>query len=136
MQREQGMAAYEAGDYERAVASLRDYLEYAPDDVEARYRLGNAEARRERLEAAVAAYDEVLARDAGHSRARYNRGLARVRLGVSDIRRAAGEGELDPGTRSNTYQYLRCLVASLTDGDPPAGCPESARAEPNSGGAD
>lgn len=127
--REQGMTAYEAGDYERAAGTLRDYLEGAPDDVEAWYRLGNAEARRDRLSAALSAYDEVLERDAGHSRARYNRGLAQVRLGIEGIRRASANGDLDPGTRASTLAYLRCLVASLDAGAPPAGCPGGGQPE-------
>lgn len=63
-------AQYEAGDYAGAAGSWA-----AKDDADAHYNRGNALARAGRLEEALAAYDEALAREPGMSDAAANRQL-------------------------------------------------------------
>lgn len=121
-QRERAMAAYEAGRYERAAAALRKHLDHSGNDVVAWYRLGNALARTERPERALEAYNEALRRDASHARARHNRGLLRVRLGVKDINRAQRQGGLEPGTRERTSAYLDCLLGRAEGQGSPGDC--------------
>jgi Ca-activated chloride channel homolog len=65
-----GTAQYEAGDYAGAAGSWA-----AMDDADAHYNRGNALARAGRLEEALAAYDEALAREPGMSDAAANRKL-------------------------------------------------------------
>jgi len=111
--RAEGMAAYEAGDYQRAINRLRAHVEREPDDIEARYRLGNAHAQVGDLEPALDVYNTVLARRPSHSRARYNRGLVRVRMGAEDLKQARRAGDLDPGSVGRTRLYLKGLIQRL-----------------------
>lgn len=64
----QAATAFRRGDYERAIELLEPL-----DDVESIYNRGNALAELERYEEAIAAYDEVLARDPDHEDAAYNK---------------------------------------------------------------
>ncbi|MBT8443293.1 MAG: VWA domain-containing protein [Gammaproteobacteria bacterium] len=70
-----GAAAYRAGDYESSVKALEGL-----DGPDAKYNRGNALARLGRYDEAIAAYDEVLERDAGHRDARHNRDLLQEQL--------------------------------------------------------
>ncbi|MEZ5560392.1 MAG: VWA domain-containing protein [Pseudomonadales bacterium] len=63
-------ADYRSGAYDRAAAEFS-----AHDDLTATYNLGNALAQQGDFEAAVAAYDRVLAADPDHEDARFNRDL-------------------------------------------------------------
>jgi len=65
-----GIANYRAGQYEESLAAL-DGL----DGIEPTYNRGNALAKLGRYDEAIAAYEEVLERDAKHRDARYNRDL-------------------------------------------------------------
>jgi len=65
-------AAYQAGRYADSLAALEEL-----DDIEATYNRGNALAKLNRFDEAIAAYEDVLERDAGHSDARYNLELLR-----------------------------------------------------------
>ncbi len=66
-----GAAQYEAGDYAGAAKTWA-----AQDEADAHYNRGNALARAGRLEEALAAYDEALAREPGMADAKNNRKLA------------------------------------------------------------
>jgi Ca-activated chloride channel family protein len=68
-------AQYEAGDYASALESLADL-----QDTEAGYNRGNALARLDKLEEAVAEYEKVLKADPGHEDARHNLDLLRKLL--------------------------------------------------------
>lgn len=108
------MRAYDAGRYDRAAALLRRHLDSESADVAAWYDLGNALARGGQPEQAIRAYEQAVSRDASHSRARYNRGLVRLRLGVADMRQAQRTGgDLAPGTSARTRQYLSCVIQQL-----------------------
>ncbi len=65
-----GYAAYQAGDYPLAAALFAE-----SDSAAAHYNRGNALARSDRLQAALEAYDQALARDPQLQRARHNRAL-------------------------------------------------------------
>jgi len=65
-------AAYRAGKYAESLAALEGL-----DDNEAGYNRGNALARLQRYAEAIAAYEEVLQRDPGHSDAQFNLDLVR-----------------------------------------------------------
>ncbi|MBK5932056.1 VWA domain-containing protein [Halochromatium salexigens] len=70
-----GSAAYRLGDYTQAAARFG-----TNDSATAHYNRGNALARSGELEAALAAYDEALARDPGLEDARYNRAQVEAAL--------------------------------------------------------
>lgn len=61
---------YRDGRYEEAEAALAGRT-----DIESLYNRGNALARQQRLQEAIAAYDQVLAQDEAHEDARFNRDL-------------------------------------------------------------
>src|SRR5262249_51178134 len=63
-------ATYQSGNYGDSAAS---YAKLQGD--ENRYNLGNALARSGKLEDAIAAYDQVLAKAPGHADAKFNRDL-------------------------------------------------------------
>ena len=63
-----GAAAYRAGDYAAAEAAFAQR-----DDAESQYNLGNALAKQQRYEEALAAYDRALKRDPQHADAAANR---------------------------------------------------------------
>ena len=63
-------ASYQSGNYAESVASYAKL-----DGDENHYNLGNALARSGKLEEAVAAYDQVLAKEPGHADAKFNRDL-------------------------------------------------------------
>jgi len=69
-------AAYEAGDFDSALAELEQSAE-TPDsrDTATAYNRGNALAHLGRLDAAIAAYDQALEVDPDDADARYNRDL-------------------------------------------------------------
>jgi Ca-activated chloride channel homolog len=81
-------AQYRSGDYAGAAQSLSGL-----SDTRSRYNLGNALARSGRLEQALAAYDEVLARDPDHADARFNRELVKKLLDQQKQQQAAQSGD-------------------------------------------
>ncbi|GAA3559159.1 VWA domain-containing protein [Marinobacter xestospongiae] len=66
----QAAAQYRAENYADAINTLKDQ-----QDLQSRYNLGNALARNQQLEEALAAYDDVLEADPDHEDARFNRNL-------------------------------------------------------------
>ncbi len=70
-----GAAQYRAGDFESAKSTLEDL-----EGIDARYNRGNALARLGRYEEAIAEYEKVLAEQAGHEDARYNKELLEQEL--------------------------------------------------------
>ncbi len=70
-----GTAHYRAGNYEAAIEAFSQ-----GDDIESMYNLGNAYARAQMFERAIAAYDAVLERDSDHEDARHNRELVQQML--------------------------------------------------------
>lgn len=64
----QAATAYRSGDFEQALELLSEL-----DDLESLYNRGNTLAELERYEEAIAAYEEVLARNPEHEDARYNK---------------------------------------------------------------
>lgn len=115
-------AAYEAEDYAAAAEGFIDYLQRRPDDAEAWFRLGNAQAQLGRLEAAESALRQALALEPGMARARHNLGLVQIQLGVTAVlmaRRDLPEVD-DPAAR--TMEYLACLMETFMGYPRPQTC--------------
>jgi tetratricopeptide (TPR) repeat protein len=74
-----GVDAYEKGDYDKAIQVLEEYLKGKPEDVEARYFLGNSYLEKGQLDKAQEEYEKVLDRDSKHPLAIYHLGLVHVR---------------------------------------------------------
>lgn len=66
----QGSAAYKAGDYESALTAFEQL-----DTIAGHYNRGNTLAQLQKLDEAIAAYDQVLARDPEHDDAKANKAL-------------------------------------------------------------
>lgn len=128
--REQARRAYEASNYERAVEHYVDYLQQRPEDAQAWYRLGNAQAQLGRLEAAESALRQALALNSKMDRARHNLGLVQIQLGVMAILEARrGLPDVDqPAAR--TMEYLACLMETFM------GYPQPRTCEPEYSGED
>lgn len=88
-------AQYEAGDYAGAAQSWS-----ARDDADAHYNRGNALARAGRLEEALAAYDEALARAPGMRDAAENRKLVDEALKRQEQQQQAQGGAQQEGNQS------------------------------------
>lgn len=111
--RERAAAAYAAGELEAAVAAYRGYLEMAPRDPHAWYRLGNALARLGRLREAESAYYRSLSLDPGLPRARHNLGLVQMQLGWRSLLEARRHlPDVDNAAR-DTMRYLACVMQVL-----------------------
>jgi len=90
-----GNAQYEAGDYAGAAESWAGL-----DDADAHYNRGNALARAGRLEEALAAYDEALAREPGMGDAQANRKLVEEMLKQQQQQRQDQGGQTQDGEQS------------------------------------
>ena len=83
-------AAYRAGKYAESLAALEGL-----DDAEAGYNRGNALARLQRYDEAIAAYEEVLQSDPGHSDAQFNLDLLRKLQQQQQQQQSQQEGAQD-----------------------------------------
>lgn len=111
--RSEAEAAYAADDWARASRAYRGYLDAKPDDAEAWYRLGNAEARRGELAAAEAAYRQSLALAPERARARHNLGLVQLQLGRRNLLEARRELPVQDPAAAATMRYLACLMETF-----------------------
>ena len=99
-------ANYEAGDYAAAAEG------FSGGDADNRYNRGNALARAGRLQEALAAYDEALARQPGHEDARFNRELIEKLL--QSQQQSSGQESASDGSK-NESQYSTGQQGSMSD---------------------
>ena len=74
-----GMEAYEKGEYDKSIQILQEYLMNEPQNVEARYFLGNAFFKKGLLDQAQKEYEEALDRDSKHPLVIYQLGLVHIK---------------------------------------------------------
>ena len=114
----QAATAFRQGDYERALELL------APlDDVESIYNRGNALAELERYEEAIAAYEEVLARDPDHEDAAYNKSYLE-NLPKRPPQGGGGEGDSEDD-QSQSEDATGAESQSQSSSQPPSDSSES-----------
>jgi Ca-activated chloride channel homolog len=89
-----GAAQYRAGDYAGALAALEGL-----EGAEAAYNRGNALAKLQRFEEALAAYDEALAAEPGHADAAANRAAVDDWLKRQQEQSSSSKGESKPQDR-------------------------------------
>lgn len=97
-----GVANYRAGHYDAAATAFA-----AGTDAESQYNLGNALARQGKLDAAIAAYDHVLALDPGHADAQHNREVVAQARAQQQPPASGGQAQqngADPGQESRAAQ--------------------------------
>lgn len=92
-----GAAAYRAGLYEDSLAAID-----GREDLESTYNRGNALARLERYDEALAEYDDVLEREPEHHDARYNRDL--IRQQQQQDQQGQGGDQRQPGQQGQDSQ--------------------------------
>ncbi|KAB7619582.1 tetratricopeptide repeat protein [Alkalilimnicola sp. S0819] len=114
--------AYQAEDWAAAEQGYAAYLNRRPEDAQAWFRLGNARAQRGKLEAAMDAYDRALALAPDDSRARHNRGLARLQAGVVDLLEARRGLPRSDAEAARTMRYLACLMETFMGHPVPRTC--------------
>jgi tetratricopeptide (TPR) repeat protein len=74
-----GVDAYKKGEYDKAIQILEEYLKGKPQDVEARYFLGNSYFGKGLLDKAQEEYQNTLDRDSKHPFAIYQLGLVHLK---------------------------------------------------------
>ena len=118
-----GAAQYRAGAYEAAVETFSMH-----DDALAHFNRGNALARLERFDEAIAAYDQALRREPSHKDAAYNKALteALLRQDPEPEQQGADEEPTDDDAASSEG-------ADQTGGD--QGDPNAAQSGSSSGGS-
>jgi len=79
--------SYANADWPAAAAAYGVLVEEKPQDADLWFRYANALARSEQTEQAVAAYREVLARDARYSKAWFNMGIVQLRQAATSFSR-------------------------------------------------
>ncbi|URL58097.1 tetratricopeptide repeat protein [Luteibacter flocculans] len=99
-----GAAAYRAGDYAAAETAFAQR-----DDAESQYNLGNALAKQQRYEDALAAYDRALKRDPHHADAAANRKAVadflkqqQQKKSEQDKNKQGGKGEQDKNQQQSS----------------------------------
>lgn len=130
-------ARYESGDFEEASQEFA-----ALDGNENRYNLGNALAKSGKLEAAIAAYDEVLEAAPGHEDAEFNRELVRQLLEQrrqepqeqrpqeqGQEQSGDGSGEESPSEHSQRSSGTEPSESSASDGSSGSGSEPQAQAD-------
>ena len=78
--RENGVRAYQRGEYMEAIAYFNDAIRLNRDDVYAYHNRGNAKLELYQYESAIADYDEVICLNPDDAEAYFNRGVANLEL--------------------------------------------------------
>jgi tetratricopeptide (TPR) repeat protein len=110
---QQGLAAYQAGNFEGAVQAFARAVEIAPDLVRARTYLGTALTKLDRFDAAATEFRTVLSLDPGNSLARFNLGVIAGKQGRFEEAEGHYESALaiDPRYRDARYNLANLLRA-------------------------
>ena len=74
-----GIDAYQKGEYDKAIQTLQEYLQNNPQDVEARYFLGNALFKKGLLDQAQEEFQKALEQDSKHPLVIYELGLVHIK---------------------------------------------------------
>ncbi|WP_440995391.1 tetratricopeptide repeat protein [Arhodomonas sp. SL1] len=121
--REAADAAYEANQWRSAARGYQRYLERAPRDPHAWYRLGNARTELGELPAAERAYQAALETAPELARARHNLGLVQLRMAVENLLGAREGLPADARREARTRRLATCLLEGLERGTLPSACP-------------
>jgi tetratricopeptide (TPR) repeat protein len=104
------------------MAAADDYallVEAMPQDANFWFRYANALARADRPEQAVAAYREVLVRDARYSKAWFNMGIVQLRLAANSFGRMESNVPQDDPLAAQGRHLHTELIRMLGDESPP-----------------
>lgn len=100
--------------YDDALAAAKKAAELAPDDAGMRARIGDVQVYRDDPAAALAAYEEAVARDASDVDSRIRIGLLHAQLGRAPEARAALDRALAVAPGDPLAQCVRLGVAQMT----------------------
>lgn len=113
-------ARYAAEDWPAAAEAYGKLVEVMPQDANLWFRYANALVRADQPDRAVAAYREVLVRDARYSKAWFNMGIVQLRQAASSFSRMEGNVAADDPLRARSREVYGALMAILGDGGQPA----------------
>lgn len=116
--------AYQRGDLATAQAQFEAVIAQAPQEVDARFRLGNIALRQGEFGAARGHYQQVLKQQPQHAKAHYNLALVNLLEAEQHFQfhtATAGEG----GEQTRLFQLMEAIGDFLDEGAP-AAAPKSA----------
>lgn len=113
-------ARYAAGDWAAAADAYQRLVDADPRSADRWFRLANARARSGSPDRAVAAYREVLARDAGYAKAGFNLGLVQLRDAAETFRHLENQDSLDAALRAQATRLREAIDQALAAQNAPA----------------
>ena len=116
-------ASYGKGDWVGAAQQYAILVQHIPQDANLWFRLGNAYARSDQPDQAVAAYRETLVRDGAYSKAWFNMGIVQLRQAANSfLRMQSNVSQADP-MRPQAEQAYASILKILGDGGATAASP-------------
>ncbi|MGE3772706.1 MAG: tetratricopeptide repeat protein [Gammaproteobacteria bacterium] len=110
-------ASYENKDWAGAANDYGTLVKVMPQDTNFWFRYANALARADRPDQAVAAYREVLVRDARYAKAWFNMGIVQLRQAASSFSRMDSNVAADEPLRAQGQQVYAALMGILGEDD-------------------
>lgn len=107
---QQAEAAYAQGDMAQALSSYRVLLDAMPGDTTIWFRLGNIYARLDQPQDAVAAYRQVLQRDAVHAKAWHNLGVVLLQQAQEAFSRSEQTARGDDMLRDQSHAMANAIA--------------------------
>jgi len=110
-------ASYENKDWVGAANDYGSLVKVMPQDTNFWFRYANALARADRPDQAIAAYREVLVRDARYAKAWFNMGIVQLRQAASSFSRMDSNVAADDPLRAQGQQVYAALMGILGEDD-------------------
>ncbi len=107
---QQADAAYAQGDMVQALGAYRALLDAMPGDTTIWFRLGNIYARLDQPQDAVAAYQQVLQRDAVHAKAWHNLGVVLLQQAQEAFSRSEQTARGDDTLRDQSHVMANAIA--------------------------
>ena len=108
--------SYAKADWPAAAEAYGVLVEDKPQDTDLWFRYANALARSEQTDKAIAAYREVLARDAHYSKAWFNMGIVQLREAASSFSRMNANVTAEDPLRAQGQQAHDAVMKILGEG--------------------
>lgn len=107
--------SYGKGDWAAAADAYGVLVKQTPQDTDLWFRYANALARSDQPDQAVAAYREVVARDAHYAKAWFNMGIVQLRQSANSFSRMGGNVTADDPMRKQGEQVYAAIMKIIGD---------------------